>query len=356
MYFKKFLTFILAAVSSPVNASSSSLSKKILCPYYADTFDQVFKPLGIHYLYDLYDSHPEFHETLDSYFRIKRIINPRKSTKVISYSLFWKPQQDVTIEKVFEKRRFKNKDTSFFEHFVKPIISNIEYFKSTEKRTTLRIYLAADLEFLIPYFDSSNVEIYLMESCSLGHSPGAMWRFLPLSDKSLNVVCMHDADDFENQRYIRKVNEWLNEPHTSGFYRLYNHKGKEDLNTVNYSPILAGRFGAKKWLVFDIEKAMKGYILHRMLFCDETRHPRDVAQGSHIWGFGNQFPDYGFDERFLKHVLYYYAANQRQLTLILMKSAQKDDLKDMIKGPCNYLAQKDFLYVYKRNPKAFYSN
>jgi hypothetical protein len=332
------------------------VSHKILSPYYFHGINEVFKPLTVDYLYSLYDANPECQEELDNYFKIEKKWNEKKASKVVAYSLFWSQNETASYENIFKKRTFKGKESSFFEHYVKPLMSSARYFKEHERKTVVRIYLSQDLKCLIPYLDAANVEIFLMACSSIGHSPGAMWRFLVFGDADIKMACIHDADDYENERYIRKANDWLSEKQSKGFYRLYNQKGKEDLNTVNYSPILAGRFGAKNWRFFDIEKAMKGYILHRTLYLDEPRHPRDVPIGTHIYGWGNQFPSYGFDERFLKHVLFYYAADSGQLTTVLMKSAQKDEIYEYIKWPCNYLVQKDFAYVLQRNPQALYSH
>ena len=74
--------------------------------------------------------------------------------------------------------------------------------------------------------------------------------------------------------------------------------------------------GAKNIHWISVEKAMKGFILHKRLFKNESRHHLDISLPDHPYGFGNEFPNYGFDERFLKHVIYFAAAKRDQLTLI----------------------------------------
>ena len=59
----------------------------------------------------------------------------------------------------------------------------------------------------------------------------------------------------------------------------------------DYSPILAGCFGGKKVDWIDMEKAMKGFILHRTLFPDEARHKEDTVLQRHPYGYGNRFPN-----------------------------------------------------------------
>lgn len=99
-----------------------------------------------------------------------------------------------------------------------------------------------------------------------------------------------------------------------------------NLRNYTYNPIYAGHFGAKKVRWITMEKALKGFILHRTLFPSEARHPIDTAREGHPYGFGNRFPDYGFDERFLKQVIYFEAVKRSELTLI------SKDTKELIKA------------------------
>ena len=92
---------------------------------------------------------------------------------------------------------------------------------------------------------------------------------------------------------------------------------------------MAGCFGGKKVDWINMEKALKGFIIHRKLFTDEPRHPKDKATYDHPYGIGNVFPNYGIDERFLKHVLYFAAADRGQLTLI--STASKKQRKKRIR-------------------------
>ena len=117
---------------------------------------------------------------------------------------------------------------------------------------------------------------------------------------------------------------------------------------ANYSPIPAGCFGGKKvnWVQF--EKAMKGYILHRKLFPDEPRHHLDKAiLPGHPYGFGNQFPDYGFDERFLKHVIYFEALSRDQLTNISIEDFHlySVNLHPWAKADLYYLNRRQPIYI-----------
>lgn len=347
--FYLFLIFIVGMSFDKIEAKSSAH-----CPYASDSIYEVFKPLPVDYLYHLYDQHPETHEVLDSYFRVKQKLNYKKEKKVLTYSLFWKPQDNVNYETIHQKRWMKGKQTSFYAIYVNPLKKNISYFKKKEPQTRIRIYLAADLEFLVQDLSSSNVEIFLMESSSVGHSPGAMWRFLAFSDPEARWVCCQDSDQIENADDIDLINKWLGDKHTYGFYRMHATKYQEDLGSAIYSPIVANAFGAKKGHGIDFEKAMKGFLLHRELYPEEPRHPRDIAYTDHPYGFGNHFPVYGLDERFLKHVVYYYLADRALLTTLVTSKKKQKLLYEIAKGDKSYLMAKDYFYVLKQNRNAIY--
>lgn len=322
--------------------------------YIHHNIEQVFKYLPLEYLYKLYDEHPESHAILDSYFRVKRIINVKKTKKLLTYSLFWKPQDNVNQETIHEKRVMKGRITSFYELYVEPLKRTISYFKKHEPKTRFRIYLASDLEFLITDLSSPNVEIFLMESSSIGHSPGAMWRFLAFGDKNVKWVCCQDSDEKERRRDIPLINKWLHDHSTTGFYRIHSTKSSDVFDHAIYSPIIANCFGAKRGHGIDFEKAMKGFILHRELFLDEDRHPQDTSLSGHPYGFGNHFPVYGFDERFLKHVIYFHLAKKAQLSTLVSSHSKKEFLKNKAKGIQISLLSKDYCYVLGRNKHAIY--
>lgn len=57
----------------------------------------------------------------------------------------------------------------------------------------LRVYLAADLEFLVDDLVAVGCDVYLMKSASIRHNPGAMWRFLAL-EAADEWITVNDAD------------------------------------------------------------------------------------------------------------------------------------------------------------------
>lgn len=298
-----------------------------------ETFADAFKPLRLPYLYKLFDKHQEKHKELNAMFAIKRKYNVKnvRQKRVIAYSLFCKGPRlkdrnpSVSPQKIHVPSKSIKKGGSFYDIYVRPLIRQLRVFRRFFPGWIARVYLASDLAFLVPKLLLPNVEVFLMESTSLAAAPGSLWRFLVFDDPSVSIGYIRDADflaarlngDFKQSR---KINAWARSHFAKGFFRLrdFGHDATVRIGNMGYySPIVASAFGAKKVRWLRMEKAIKGFILHRMLFQDENRHAYDVSTRRHPYGFGNRFPDYGFDERFLKHVIYFEAVDRHQLTTLV---------------------------------------
>lgn len=297
------------------------------------TFADYFKPLKLDYLYNLLDEHQEEKKKLDKMFKVKKIynLNKVKGKKVVSYSLFcksdftWDKQPSVKKGTIYKKSAaYGHKAQPFYTSYVQPLINQLRELKTLFPGWVARIYLAHDLEFLVPSLVRPNVEIFLMASNSIAAAPGAMWRFLVFDDPEVSVAYVKDADLAlprfgGDARTIQHMLEWVALKDSKGFFRLRDlglPMVKMIRRIKRYSPIAACCFGAKNVHWVNMEKAMKGFILHRTLFPNESRNPLDISVPRHPYGYGNEFPSYGFDERFLTHVIYFEAADRDELTLI----------------------------------------
>lgn len=295
-------------------------------------FRQWRKPVAPDYLYQLVDDHPEEKERLDSYFRVQKVFNlqPGNQKRVLAYSLFMKFAFQEYGEPVVNRESIYMKDcrykgTSWYERYAERLISNIENVQVFYPNWIVRIYLSNDLAFLIDDVFSKYpyVEVFLMESSSIAHNPGAMWRFLVYDDKSVACAIIKDADEsfFHSEKREKEFHVWMNDKTKHGWYRNNNFWRKYQRfekfpydSGVVYSPLVANTFAFKRSNDdFQMEKAMKGFILHRQLDPEEVRYCKDSAVPNHPYGFGNLFPNYGFDERFLGHVVYYYTADRGKL-------------------------------------------
>ncbi len=333
----------------------------------AEQFSDVFKPISIKYLNELFDSaNPEKQEELNHHFHIKKIYGARPDNNkyITSYSLFWKsthtslPQPLVNEESIHEIRTFSRATSSFYNYYVAPMIQTIKKRAQLHPKWVPRIYLAADLEFMVPHLqEQTKAEIYLMASSSIAHNPGALWRFLAFDDPQAYFVCINDSDEYINPHNESKVFSWLKDSSSKGWLRLMTLNYRENLEEALYSPLVASSLWFKNVqnLNFNMEKAMKGFILHRQLFPDEERHPRDVSYDTHPYGFGNEFPTYGFDERFLKHVVYYEMAKRGELTAFLVNKFEEVNANQILKSAsAKNLVLMDIEFIRKNNLRPIY--
>lgn len=73
------------------------------------------------------------------------------------------------------------------------LLKGAAILREARPEAVLRVYLAADLEFLIADLVAVGCEVYLMKSSSIRHNPGALWRFLALEETGRWVTVI-DAD------------------------------------------------------------------------------------------------------------------------------------------------------------------
>ncbi len=295
------------------------------------TFANFYKPLTVNYLYQLIGKHPHLGLKIQKLFKVKKKYNVHEMSgkKVISFSLFWKSrfkqghQPKISPESIYQTTSTTRTNQSFNSLYVEPLIKQLKVLKKYYPGWIARIYLAHDLEFLVPRLQMDHVEIFVMESNSIAASPGAMWRFLVFDDPHVKMAIIRDADPAADRfdgkfTFSSHIKKWFESEESKGFYRLKNFEYMAHHWSKNkfYSPISGGAFGGKHVNWISMQKGMIGFILHRMIYRGEKRHLSDKAFPGHPYGYGNEFPSYGFDERFLKHVLYFAATRRNQLTLI----------------------------------------
>ena len=122
---------------------------------------------------------------LEEWCAVARVINPRKGGHLVAASLFWKNNRQsegelprITRELMMNASKLGLVSRySPWEHYVLPLLRGAEELKTNRPDVVFRIYLAADLEFLVEDFLKHDCEILLMRSSSIRHNPGAMWRF-----------------------------------------------------------------------------------------------------------------------------------------------------------------------------------
>lgn len=241
------------------------------------------------------------------YFNVARVINPCPSFSIcISCSFF----------KANAANRYPNEypvdDAAFAEKYERRLHENLARPQWDTKTTKLRIYLASDMEYLVDAILNSGlpVEIYLMSTCSIGHNPGAMWRFLALTDTSLSMVHVSDIDcDIKGP--IETASLLIANPDKAvckPYARDPTLHIQRNIVYAQYNLFQASGFTAipaKMALKCDMATLMAAFwVLMR-------DHPPKTAitifsvpRPGHPRGWGQIPSVYGFDETFLKRYLY----------------------------------------------------
>ena len=211
----------------------------------------------------------------------------------------------------------------------------------------LRVYLAYDLQRLIPLLVSHDIEVRVMKSSSLSTSPGSMWRHLAFSDRSLECVAAIDSDTL---RIAPLEPDIL--PRLSGLGRRLPRTHRWARGFL-YNPLLAGGiFVRPAFGPHDMRKCLLGYIIARLLADVSPNSPVGSAPGmpprrarggiggactprggwqpsrpSTSGRLRRTFPGYGFDEAFLSEFLYYWFGERGLVATRVREYATQDHLQ-----------------------------
>jgi hypothetical protein len=255
---------------------------------------------------------------LAEWFAVQRVVNRREVGHIVSVSLFWKNirshEPDILIKDramfmgVGRRRQLLRFDP--WEHYAEPLIKGALWVQVNRPDVAFRVYLAADLEFLIPDLVIAGCEVYLMKSSSIRHNPGAMWRFLAFEETD-KLVTLVDAD-----RAAQPLADIVRTETTAkaglGFWRVPVWGELNDEGNLNYRPIVGCQMGSAK--PFPVRLLMQALIwqTRRGGISKLAKPPgtRPVTIHGTVW------PDYGFDEWFLQVALYPRAAFEGLLTFV----------------------------------------
>lgn len=158
----------------------------------------------------------------------------------------------------------------------------------------LVVYLDPQLEAEVaPWFP--DVEFRVMAHSSEDHSPGAAWRILALSDESLEIAVLTDLD--EMQPILPLLADAITRSDSTAVLRLFRAHQDTDHRHMSYIPLWAGETVVRPSLLRgmgEMRELLAGFLLFSKLA-------------------GQAGCEYGFDERFLGHVVYWYTVNNHTL-------------------------------------------
>lgn len=240
--------------------------------------------------------------------------------RVVSTSLFWKPEVDVEgdfpvpCREVMENPAKHGLRTRFgnpWQHYVEPLFEAAGRLRKGKSEATLRVYLANDLRFLVSDLLEAGCEVHLMKSSSLKHNPGAMWRFLAMEDAE--EVTVTDSDLVKEVVHDVLRTKLMVEGGLR-FWRIPYYPGSEKKgfgSPAAYRTMIAGKFGAAVKLPMRL-------LVEAFLWNVWRGRMRDywTVGERRIPIFKAKWPNYGFDEFFLNAVVYPRVVSEGVLTLV----------------------------------------
>ncbi|MES2659323.1 MAG: hypothetical protein V4689_11955 [Verrucomicrobiota bacterium] len=230
----------------------------------------------------------------------------------MAVSLFWKNliEEESSLD-VVSREQMKDADRlglisryAPWEHYVVPLLKGAALLRKARPEVVLRVYLAADLEFLIEDLVAVGCEVFLMKSASIRHNPGAMWRFLALeaADEWITVIDSDRGNDIlaDVERSEQAMATGL------GMWRMpyFFDKERHTYHIGYYRPINACQFGARGGQPMTL--LMKAFIWHNRRGTMRTTWQEQGDRGDEKPQEipATTWPSYGFDEWFLLAVMY----------------------------------------------------
>jgi hypothetical protein len=220
------------------------------------------------------------------------------------------------------------------------VVADLAYFPDWK----LRIYVEPALwyEVYLEFASHPQIELYRMAVNTIGANPGSFWRFLALADQSLDLVLETDIDEslrakwdyiqtfeLDSHSAVGRIGGFISDRH----YLV----DPPDSPVKNFATMIGSCVMSRPARVdFDMSAAIRGFMAHRRYYSQtdqpwaysdsEPSSPYNLPIGSHIYGWGSHWYMYCFDERFLKHVMYYHFAQKSELQTWAFSSspAQKD--------------------------------
>jgi hypothetical protein len=252
-------------------------------------------------------------------FEVNTIINKCDKPNCISVSFFCQNVCNTYVNQ-YGTINYNDVNLKWYKKYYVNIIKFIKNFNISiySKTYKIRIYLEKQLEILIPKLITTNVEIYLMKNNSIGAAPGVFWRYLVLDDKDIDIAHIFDIDEpFNNLSHYIKLFSTTDKILGRCFLPPAKDFRIKKKNAINYPTVLGGIIGIRpKKVDINFLDTCVNYILYKM-FRLTTAHPNlendndqetiyNIPIENHIFGWGNHWCRYGFDERMWKHLFFPY--------------------------------------------------
>ena len=130
----------------------------------------------------------EERQELDLWFKPRDVINPQPfSRHLVSVSIDGRAGQadgQADADAGMTSHPPSAADTGYWKRFIEPITETLPTLLKELEGITVRVYLAPNLEFLVPDLSDAGCEIYLMEHFFTEHSLGTLWKYLAFAESN----------------------------------------------------------------------------------------------------------------------------------------------------------------------------
>ena len=260
---------------------------------------------------------PQVRQELKDLFEVERVLNQQDVPHIISVSLFWKNGSPSTTDHGARNlNTFKGggaeplPNYNPWKQYAKPIIVGALSLRSTRQDICFRVYLAADLGFLLDDLVAAGCEVYLMKATSVSTNPGIMWRFLAFQEAN-KLVTLLDADrSTDPEPYILLTEQAAGVG--LGFWRIPVWGDLSKKGGLIYRPVCGSYMGCLRPLPTRL-------LMESLIW--QTRSG-GIQKMARLPGLvpkmirGTEWTDQGFDEWFLQAALYPRFAFEGILTFI----------------------------------------
>ena len=216
------------------------------------------------------------------------------------------------------------------------------------------------------------VELKRMNHPTVGHSPGALWRLLSMSDYSLQEVLIFDIDEpwdnpvnrwhEETLRYDKALTRGVHIPREKFWLKLDRAWFDSDKQVNAYPPIMCSKLNVlpERLGLPDMDKLIATYVWLRMRQSRSSNPVSQIDIAEPVTDYNRALPDepfghqnhwyqYCFDERFLKHVVFPYAAERGEVCTYCLPQDVTTELAAYFSRPSLKEFSADFRYTQRVN-------
>lgn len=251
---------------------------------------------------------PDQRHHVERFYTEQEVIGQGHSDRVLSCSLYCKPSdtgvpwETPTPESV-HRLRVRGGRLTWWDAYASPLLRNLHALPYVRPGTDVHLYLASDMTWMIKHLRLPRVVIHVMHTESLTACPGMMWRYLAHDLPGVREVQYVDIEDpWSFAHWKRRMDEWRESGLALFRYMSPSEWDPVVPDLVIYRPVSGGYHLVRPQADFSMFRAAVAFTWLGIQNRIPTRMQHPVRGDVPL--FGHRWPDYGFDETFLQHVVY----------------------------------------------------